>query len=497
MGSDQKRAFLAVILSGVVLFTWQSFFAPKTPPAEVKQEAAQTANNNPKAVANSTGTNAAVEKTNAPMAAAAAGEQNTEKFTDYQLNNGEQSFVVDNFFRIKDAKNPKSVFTFSDTVGEQPPFEVQVLDGNYFKNVNFVFNQTRSDTIIASNAHYGISMSLSLDGEGRLFFNLNSSRPYKYRWIFKTTNKELENAQMRRFMYFSQDTDDVVVGSDANEELSLKWFSIDFNYHMMAMVFDKKEDVKLVVTPEGVANLDGAKPTQNISGKFIFTKKNYDNLKALGDNLDLAVDFGIFGIVAVPLLRGLQFFYKYIPNYGIAIILLTLLVRLALFPLQYKSFKSMKKMQDIQPELGKIKEKFKDDPQRMQKETMELFKRAGANPLGGCLPLLLQMPVFLAFYRVLGSSVELVGAPFIAWIGDLSIKDPLYILPVLMGLSMFLNQKITPTTSTDPTQQKIMLLMPLVFGFIMKDLPAGLVLYIFISTLFGMIFQLLVFKTSD
>jgi len=230
--------------------------------------------------------------------------------------------------------------------------------------------------------------------------------------------------------------------------------------------------------------------------KFIFVKKNYDDLVALGENLNLAVDFGMLSVLAVPILRGLQFFYKMIPNYGIAIIFLTLIIRLLTFPLQYKSYKSMKKMQDLSPELAKLKEKFKEEPQRMQKETMELFKRTGVNPLGGCFPLLLQMPIFFAFYRVLYSAVELVGAPFFAHIHDLSVKDPYYILPVLMGIAMFIQQKMTPSPTMDNTQRKIMMAMPIIFSFIMKDFAAGLNLYIFISTLFGMAQQQLVYKLT-
>ena len=217
----------------------------------------------------------------------------------------------------------------------------------------------------------------------------------------------------------------------------------------------------------------------------------------MGDNLHLSVDFGFFAILAVPTLRALQFVYKFIPNYGIAIILVTILIRLITFPLQYKSFKSMKKMQGIQPELAKIKEKYKDEPQKMQKETMDLFKKAGANPLSGCLPLLLQMPFFFAIYKVLYSSVELVGAPFYGWIHDLSLHDPFYVLPVLMAVAMFAQQKMTPTTTMDPTQAKIMMFMPVIFAFIMKSLPAGLVLYIFVSTTVGIFQQMLVYKMAD
>ena len=154
-------------------------------------------------------------------------------------------------------------------------------------------------------------------------------------------------------------------------------------------------------------------------------------------------------------------------------------------------------MQDIQPELTKIREKFKLDPQKMQQETMALFKKAGANPLGGCLPLVLQMPIFFAFYKVLYSSVELVDAPFYFWIVDLSQKDPYYVLPILMAGAMFFHQKLTPTTTMDPTQRKLMLFMPLIFAVFMKDFPAGLTLYIFVSTVFALLQQMFVFKRTS
>ncbi len=153
-------------------------------------------------------------------------------------------------------------------------------------------------------------------------------------------------------------------------------------------------------------------------------------------------------------------------------------------------------MQVLQPELLKIREKYKDEPQKLQKETMELFKKSGANPLGGCLPLLLQMPIFFALYRVIYEAVELVGSPFALWITDLSIKDPYYVLPVLMGASFFLQQKLTPSTTMDPTQQKMMMIIPLIFPFIMKDFPAGLNLYILVSTVLGITQQMFVFKTT-
>ncbi|MEK7355069.1 MAG: membrane protein insertase YidC, partial [Bdellovibrionota bacterium] len=174
------------------------------------------------------------------------------------------------------------------------------------------------------------------------------------------------------------------------------------------------------------------------------------------------------------------------------IIILSIIVRLLVMPFTVYSYKSMKVMQQLQPEMTRIREKYKDKPadQKMQmnQEIMDLMKRNKANPVGGCLPMLLQLPVFIALYAVLGQSIELYRAPFIFWIHDLSIKDPYYVLPVLMGITMYVQQKMTPTTM-DPQQAKIMMWMPVIFSFFMISLPSGLTLYIFVSTLFGIIQQ--------
>jgi YidC/Oxa1 family membrane protein insertase len=236
-----------------------------------------------------------------------------------------------------------------------------------------------------------------------------------------------------------------------------------------------------------------SQPVPELNIEVVYAKKEYNYLRSLESNLKSAVDFGVWGFFAEIILRGLQFFYGVVSNWGLAIILLTFVVRLITFPLQYKSFVSMKKMQVVQPELTKLREKYKDDPMRMQKESMDLFKRAGANPLGGCLPLLLQLPVFFAFFKVLNSAVELVDAPFYGWIHDLSNKDPYYVLPLIVTGAMFMQQKLTPQTITDPVQKKIFMFMPLIFGFIMKDQASGLSLYIFVSTVLGIGQQMLVF----
>ena len=218
------------------------------------------------------------------------------------------------------------------------------------------------------------------------------------------------------------------------------------------------------------------------SGPKVVTELSKINAKEL-------IDYGMFSVFAYPLLGILRFFFNLVHNYGWAIILLTLLVRALFYPLSVKSYKSMKAMQKLQPQIAILKEKYKNDATRMNQEQMALFKTHKVNPMGGCLPMLFQLPVFIALYAVLGNSIELFQAPFFGWVLDLSSKDPYYIYPVLMGISMFLQQKMTPAVGMDPAQQKIMLFMPVIFSFMMVSLPAGLTLYIFVSTLLGILQQ--------
>lgn len=219
--------------------------------------------------------------------------------------------------------------------------------------------------------------------------------------------------------------------------------------------------------------------------------KDYAELSKV-NGLRQVLDYGFFSFLAYPLLELLQFFYRFVHNYGVAIILLTLLVRAVFYPLSVKSARSMKAMQKLQPQIAALKAKYKDDMPRFNQEQMALFKAHKVNPLGGCLPMLVQLPVFFALYAVLGSSIELFHAPFFGWVQDLSSKDPYYIFPVLMGISMFVQQKMTPMAGMDPMQQKMMMFMPIVFSFIMINLPSGLTIYIFLSTLLGIVQQMLI-----
>lgn len=208
-------------------------------------------------------------------------------------------------------------------------------------------------------------------------------------------------------------------------------------------------------------------------------------LQSIDSRLESLIDYWIVGALAKPMLKLLLWIQSWVGNWGAAIILLTLLIRSLVLPLYISSFKSMKAMQKIQPQMQDVRAKYASDPQKMNQEVMKLFKDNKVNPLGGCLPMLLQLPIFIALYRVLSQSIELYQAPFIFWIHDLSLKDPFFVLPVLMGISMFIQQKITPTSTTDPMQQKVLLWMPVIFSGMMLTLPSGLTLYILISTVFG------------
>jgi YidC/Oxa1 family membrane protein insertase len=235
--------------------------------------------------------------------------------------------------------------------------------------------------------------------------------------------------------------------------------------------------------------------------------KEYDRLKALHVGLEHIIDFGFFSVLAVPLFWTLKLFYKVLGNYGWAIVLLTILIRIPFIPLVNKSQKSMKKLQELQPKMAEVREKFKKDPQRMQREMMDLYKKYKVNPLGGCLPMILQIPVFFALYKILMIAIELRGAPFMLWLKDLSAPDTLFghipawfpliggfaigPLPILMGATMIIQQRMTPT-SMDPAQNRIMMFMPIVFTFLFLNFATGLVLYWLMNNIFSITQQLYV-----
>jgi len=278
------------------------------------------------------------------------------------------------------------------------------------------------------------------------------------------------------------------------------WAAIEDKYFMAAIL--PSDGIKAVIG-KGASDwgfvgvtvpYDGGGPKMN--AEFYAGPKQLDRLKAIGGDLDRAVDFGMFTFFAKPLFVALKFFYDLVGNYGWSIIIITVIIKLLFAPLTHKSQKSMKRMQKLQPLFAELKEKFKGDPQKLNREMMELYKKHKVNPMSGCLPMLIQIPVFIALYNVLNNAIELRRAPFAFWLQDLSLKDPYYVLPIMMGLSMLAMQKMTPT-SADPNQNKIMMLMPVFLTFMFISLPSGLVLYFTVSNLLSMAQQVYINKYSN
>src|SRR5437867_9941780 len=217
--------------------------------------------------------------------------------------------------------------------------------------------------------------------------------------------------------------------------------------------------------------------------KFFAGPKDFDVLAAIDRDLSRAVDFGMFAVIVVPLLRSLKWVNGYVGNYGWSIIILTFIINGIMFPLRHKSVVSMRKMQEIQPEVKAIQDRYAKlkatDPakQKMNQEMMALYKERGVNPASGCVPMLLTMPVLLAMWALLSTAIELRGAPFIGWIHDLTAHDPLYITPIIMGVSQLWQQRMTPSAGMDPAQQRMMMVMPIVFTVMFLWLPAGVAIY--------------------
>jgi YidC/Oxa1 family membrane protein insertase len=286
------------------------------------------------------------------------------------------------------------------------------------------------------------------------------------------------------------DVDDLEKSAATYEE-RIVWSSLQSKYFMTAAVPLGAEQTRLRLSLSGdllestftVPALVLQPSEQRRFDYLLFCgPKDHALLKAADHRLDEAVHFGWFDLLAKPLLHVLNFFYGFLKNYGLAIILLTVIIKLLFWPLTHKSYASMKAMQKLQPEMQKLRDKFKNDKERLNRELMELYKTHRVNPLGGCLPMLVQIPVFFALYKVLLDSIALRQAPFMLWLTDLSAKDPYYITPLLMGASMFVQQKMTPTTA-DPMQAKIFMFMPVIFTFLFLNFPSGLVIYWLVNNL--------------
>lgn len=326
--------------------------------------------------------------------------------------------------------------------------------------------------------------------------------------VSKSTNFLMPSFDHQDFVYSSQgkthseritgikDTDSLYKTAD-----DVSMASVGSQYFVSALINKSDISPKVSNKVEGnkatlaiVYNIKDVKISELKQIIYIGAKKT-ETLEKIDTALPDVLNYGIFGFISKILLILMKFIHSFVGNWGISIIILTILVRSILLPFNVMSFKSAQAMQKIKPKMDAVKERFKGDPVRLNKETMALMKENNANPLSGCLPMLLQIPIFFAFFATISTSVELYHQPFMGWITDLSSHDPYFILPILMGITMFFQQKLTPTTM-DPMQAKILNFMPLIFTLFMVTLPSGLTLYNFVSALFGVVQQYFLLKDS-
>jgi len=286
---------------------------------------------------------------------------------------------------------------------------------------------------------------------------------------------------------------------DISDNGDIRWFAFSGEYFTALLMpsplkgnvtLNVKGTEKSLLTAEMVSSPLSVLPGQSVKIPYrvYLGPKETERLKELGSDAEKLIDFGYFTVVARPLLWFLRLTNNVTKNFGIDIIILSILIKIIFLPLTQISFKSMKEMQKVQPEMARLKELHKNDKARLQQETMLLYKRRKINPMSGCLPMVIQIPVFIALYNVLQNTFEMRHAPFMLWISDLSAKDPIYLTPLVMGATMVIQQKMTPSAA-DPAQAKLFMLMPIMFTFMFLSFPSGLVLYWLVTNVLSITHQ--------
>ena len=532
----ERRVFVAILLSFAVLYGYQALFVPPTKPevnvVEPKERPAQTA---PQA------TPQVVEQPPAEQEPAAQVTDSAEREIVVQTTTSE--IVLTNrggrvlHWRLKDYRDAKGDpvdLVPSDVPADQAkPFTLVVDDEALTRRLNTALFRVAGDSggrLDATKQAGTVSFEYANEAGLRVRKQFRFD-PKNYVVAFstdvvsgdRTLNPRIawgpglgdagatsgggsfftgNYVQPPQAIYCQAGDEERVTASSVTEqpvhEGTFQFAGIDDHYFMAAAV--NPGAVRVEYKPVTLPGPDKTQrqllaqtfqfPQTPKDARFFVGPKQFDVLKSVDPQLVRAINFGTFRVLAVPLLTSLTWVYGFLGNWGWSIIALTIIINLAIFPLRHKSLVSMRRMQALQPQLKAIQDRYAGlkmtDPgrQKMQTEIMGLYKEKGVNPASGCVPMLLTLPILFAFYSLLSQSVELRGADFGWWIKDLSEHDPLYITPVLMGLTMFWQQKVTPSTA-DPAQQRIMMMMPLMFGFMFLWAPSGLVLYWFVGNLFA------------
>jgi len=394
--------------------------------------------------------------------------------------------------------NEKGEITFSKSLENG----VKILKRFRFTSDQYTVNL---EVEVQNNSSKEITSQLGLEWVGKIELERlakEENKDYGLKYAFlksgKVEKKEFGGASSSGCVPGCGSTKTTVEPFETKEIGDIKWFSFGGEYFSALLIpppskeitvsvkGSDKEPLKADLAPSAVSIAPREKV--NMTYQVYLGPKDEDQLKTLGVGAEKLVDFGYFTIVAKPLLWFIRFTHKVTGNYGLDIIIISILIKIIFLPLTQISFKSMKEMQRVQPEMNRLKEQYKNDKARLQQEIMLLYKRRKINPMSGCLPMLIQIPVFIALYNALQNGIEMRHAPFFLWIMDLSAKDPIYVTPIIMGATMFIQQKMTPTAG-DPAQAKMFLLMPVMFTFLFLSFPSGLVLYWLINNVLSIAHQ--------
>lgn len=494
-----SNTILALIITFAIFFGWQSYLKKKYPDAGKSLEVAQNVVTQPEQ--NKTDKLKEVQPT-----FVAPKEEKIFKIDNdiWSFELSSQGMGVKNVVIKKINKVAKKHYKFESqdlffptkVQGEALPFLIdQRSESQFIGKYSLPDGLVLEKEINIDSETYSMSVDLRVLGDSDIAVDLSQTldavikdpkRPFKFFPAFE------------RNEFYVQTSEDierkVLMTNDSTEEpenyKNIKILSLADHYFAAAFINESKlmpagsfgqKNEKVV--SQFSYGLSSKIDIRELSYKVFIGPKDIGLLEKVSNDLVDIIDFTYLGFIARPIIKALNFLYGYLGNYGLAVIVLTLLIRLLIMPLAVSSFKSMKKMQVIQPQLKSIKEKYKDNPQKVNQMTMQLMKENKVNPMGGCLPMLLQLPIFFAFYRGLSESVDLYQAPFL-WIQDLSQMDPYFIFPILSMVGMTLHQLLTPSTM-DKTQKRVMMAMPIVFGLLFVTLPSALTLYMAVSTWFG------------
>jgi YidC/Oxa1 family membrane protein insertase len=366
---------------------------------------------------------------------------------------------------------------------------------------NFIFNKDSHQVLV----NYVVTNATSDTKQVQQFGQLKQSMLEQGGSMFMPTYRGgAFSTEEERYEKYSFDD---IADADLRQTTKAGWAAMIEHYFVSAWVPPQdqtnnlfstvKQSTNAVIGFTGVPVTVQAGETVEINSSLYLGPKDQDTLASIANGLDLTVDYGFLWWISKYLFSFLQYIHSIVGNWGFSIVIITIIVKGAMYPLTKAQYESMAKMRALKPKMDALKERYGEDKQKMQQAMMEMYKKDKVNPMGGCFPLLLQMPIFLALYWVLLESVELRHADFFLWITDLSVKDPYFVLPILTGASMYLLQKLQPMTMTDPMQQKIMQFMPVAMSLFFFIFPAGLVLYWLISNIITLIQAKIIYRSME